>query len=144
MAKSRPAQHLRGSHDRYIASQVAGLFRRCAVPIDLSKPIRRKGDHKLCIVSKLTSYYVEPIDDIHTYKLSRCEFEAIYENIPELRKPREWRAYEDSLQSCEFVRVWKIGSHPYDRSEYRTAREAPLLRLIELPEGAELPEWPKS
>ena len=70
------------------------------------------------------------------------ELERDYENIPEKRKPREWSVtcYEmvdggSEIDSLNFVKVETC-------SEDLVAR-VQKTRVIEWPEGAELPEWPK-
>ena len=103
--------------------------------IDLTKPIRRKGDHQACEVTALTSYYVEPRNDPKTYKLSAAEFEAIYENVPEPRRPREWYGFVEAID-CDVVQAYRTSRSIVDH------RDGKRFRLIEWPEGAELPEWP--
>lgn len=100
--------------------------------IDLTKPIRRKSDHAVvAMVSEITSYYVEPRDDPQTYKLSLAELEAIYENIPEPRMPREYWAIMPGIDDM------RPGGYFVDKGD-----SAGAMHLIEWPADAPLPEWP--
>lgn len=100
------------------------------MPIDLTKPIRRKSDRApVGMVSLITRYYVEPKDDPEVYVLSESEFEAIYENIPEPRKPARWVVSETSRIGMPIDNDW--------------TPMVPCVYLIEWPKHAPIPDWPE-
>ena len=105
--------------------------------IDLTKPIRRKG-------KEMGLFTVKQCDTIDVFRVkgvtTGIEFNIFgvdvlnehYENIPEPRRPREWRAsvrYDGTLVPDDMI--------PADNYP------AQQVRLIEWPEGAPLPEWPE-
>ena len=96
--------------------------------IDLTKPIRRKGETKEFRIGCEPYYQVIEVGDLcWSSLLSREQIEDHYENIPEPRKPREWW-----LEFCG-----KEVKSIYD-SHYQGK-----TRVIEWPEHAPLPDWPE-
>ena len=91
--------------------------------IDLTKPIRRKGDDKPLRISGPVALY-DVTDGFRAERCSFAELERNYENIPEPRNPREWRA--------SICATGAICSHIGDE-----------LRVIEWPVGAPIPSWPE-
>jgi hypothetical protein len=91
--------------------------------IDLTKPIRVKGKPEpVKIVGPV--YRVRFSGGDQAFR-SMEELERDYENIPEPRKPRE------------FV-MWERDGNLFGMDLLGGVR----IRVIEWPEGAELPEWP--
>ena len=101
--------------------------------IDLSKPIRRKGE--INPVHAVEGYgdniLVEDRNGSYIGVYSRAAFDSLHENIPEPRKPREWYI-EPSFERYELKAGTTILSRPLD-----------FVRVIEWPEGAPLPDWPE-
>ena len=97
--------------------------------IDPTKPIRRKRDKQQAVISKVrgyTKYYAEPYNEARADgPMTLEELDHDYENIPEPRKPREWGAL---IQKDNIITV---------------DSEVGLIRVIEWPKGAPLPEWPE-
>jgi len=92
------------------------------MPIDLTKPIRRKNG-PLAWVSNGPVYQVSVNAQVSFATLS--DLERDYENIPEQRKPREFSAFERN-------------GVLYPMDLLGGAR----TRVIEWPEGAPLPDLP--
>ena len=117
--------------------------------IDLTKPIR----HKKYVHEGVEAYRFDQNTDRVLVISSMCkpgtamilseqEFNGYYENIPEPRRPRDFIALEDKHGIARESLVTNA-PHAISDTIKRDMNCAMLIRLIEWPIDAPLPEWPE-
>lgn len=103
--------------------------------INLTKPIRRKYDHTPVEMVRETRHVFRILDgsSLTSYPMLPHEAELIFENVPELCKPREgWLA------------VGRIFDSKVDAMYAAMCQKTQIVtRVIEWPVDAPLPELPK-
>lgn len=105
------------------------------MPIDLSKPIRRKRDkEEVTYIGPMEAQLYDP--HVGRFYITDEELERNYENIPEPRKPRQWTILvcDSNTGDCNFF-------GPSDTESFSDPQRR--VRVIEWPEGAPLPDWPE-
>lgn len=118
--------------------------------IDLTKPIRRKPGIKQqgCGWSDVLTckkiFRVEAQDgSFNPEYYSLRELEHYFENIPEPRRPRDFLALEDA-HNVSFVSIVPNTPDAFLDTKSRIPwGSVKMIRLIEWPADAPLPEWPE-
>ena len=128
------------------------------MPLDLTKPIRRKADGQKVRVTKgfADAYLIEGYSEDAGFwytgtinALPLLGLERFYENVPDRsleetrttpRKPQELFAYyrPDRLayEATESEEMAERGATCYDHTR-------PVMRMVEWPLRAPLPDWPE-
>lgn len=115
------------------------------MPLDLTKPIRRKEDdgrvYEALEGIQLFEGGINPGSVVNPQFITRSALERLFENIPEPqpdrarapRKPREWMVaeYPEYTGKKEIFSLMPL------------TYKIPMFRVIEWPEGAPLPDLPE-